>query len=131
MTKATILNMTITKANLIHGFKTAASPDLINTLHCKRSAKSTNNHHNFKVYQKRFKAFRWKFYAIGLQIVVTKYLLMVTFVTLFKCNLLSAGTEPLNRFQNMYMQALIMFDTGLFSGKLARDNIEPLPGGMC
>ena len=56
---------------------------------------------------------------------------MATSVTLFKCNLLSAGTEPLNQFQNMYMQALIMFDTGLSSGKLARDNIEPLPMGMC
>ena len=63
--------------------------------------------------------------------LATKYLLMATSVTLFKRNPLSAETEPLNQFQRMYMQALIMFSAGLFPGKLARDNIEPLPKGMC
>ena len=55
---------------------------------------------------------------------------MPTSVTLFKRYPLSAETEPLNHFQRMYMQALIMFGIGLFPGKLARDNIEPLPEGM-
>ena len=56
---------------------------------------------------------------------------MATSVTPFKRNALSAEIEPSNQFQCMYMQALIMFSTGLFPGKLARDNIEPLPTGMC
>ena len=70
------------------------------------------------------------FNRIVFQILATKYLLMPTSVTLFKRNPLSAETEPLNHFQRMYMQALIMFGIGLFPGKLARDNIEPLPEGM-